>query len=345
MNRKTITLALGHGLNDLIAGYFLGYYSAYNTDLLQIGLAITVYNILAFGGQYPVAILMDKINDIKKIIVVSYILNAIAVAIFLFVPVAAIIFAGIASAIYHVAGGTVCAENNKAVNIGVFAAPGVAGLITGGFLAWKKISILPFLLPLVVLFLFILSRIKITDQFPEKNISSGETQKHTLDRHDIIMILLLMIISLRSVTWNIFQLIYENNYQWLIAIAIAAVIGKLAGGWLADKIGWRLYALSSAIFATPLLTFFKKELLLFCLGVGLLQSGIPPTTSLLIHSLKGKTSKGIALSFGVAIIIGSVASVFPVKTLFLQMPYILMGSVILLIICSYWLKRISPLPF
>ena len=122
-------------------------------------------------------------------------------------------------------------------------------------------------------------------------------------------------------------------------------MGKIAGGWLADKIGWRLYALSSAIFATPLLTFFKKELLLFSLGIGLLQSGIPATTSLLIHSLKGKTSKGIALSFGVAIIIGSVTSVFPAKTLFLQMPYILMGSVVLLIICRYWLKRISPLSF
>jgi len=259
LKNKIAILALGHGLNDLIAGYFLGNFSANNNDLFEIGLAISAYNILAFGGQYPVAILMEKINDTKKIIVFSYILNVTAIAIFLFVPAVAIILAGIASAIYHVAGGTVCAENNKAVNIGLFAAPGVAGLIAGGFLAWGKFNIIPFLLPIAILFLFILIRLKIISQFSEKNISSNETQKHVIDTHDIIMILLLMIISLRSVTWNLFQLIYENNYEWLIAIAIAAVIGKIAGGWLADKIGWRLYALSSTIIAMPLLTFFKKR--------------------------------------------------------------------------------------
>jgi len=338
---KIVTLALGHGLNDLIAGYFLGSFSADNNDLLQVGLAISIYNILAFGGQYPVAILMEKINDTKKIIVCSYSLNAAAVAIFLFAPAIAIVLAGIASAIYHVAGGSYCAENNKATNIGLFAAPGVAGLIAGGFLAWKNYNIIPILLPVAIVFLFILIKLKFIKQFTGKNNSTNETQNYVVDRHDIIMILLLMIISLRSVTWNVFQLIYENNYQWLIAICIAAVIGKIAGGWLADKLGWRLYAVSSAIAAIPLLTLFKKELLLFCLGVGLLQSGIPATTSMLIHSLKGKTSRAIALSFGSAIVIGSAASIFPSQVLLQQIPYVLLASVLMLFICSLWYKRIS----
>lgn len=338
-------MALGHGLNDLIAGYFIGIFALNNHDLLKTGLAITIYNILAFGGQYPVAILMEKLNNTKKLLVISYFLNAVALSIFLFIPSISIILAGISSAIYHVAGGSYCAENNKAVNIGLFAAPGVAGLIAGGFLAWNNYNIIPVLLPVAIVFLFILLRLKFIRQFSEKNISATESQNHVIDRHDLIMILLLMIISLRSVTWNLFQLIYENDYEWLIAIAIAAVVGKIAGGWLADKIGWRLYALSSAIIATPLLTFFKKEMILFCLGIGLLQSGIPATTSLLIHSLKGKTSRGIALSFGVAIIIGSAASVFPTQELNKQMPYILLASIILLFIYGQWYKRISTTPF
>jgi len=335
---------LGHGLNDLIAGYFIGIFALNNHDLLKTGLAITIYNILAFGGQYPVAILMEKLNDTKKLLVFSYLLNAVALSIFLFIPSVSIILAGIASAIYHVAGGSYCAENNKAVNIGLFAAPGVAGLIAGGFLAWENYNIIPILFPVAIVFLFILIRLKFIKQFSEKNIAAIETQKHVIDRHDIIMILLLMIISLRSVTWNVLQLIYENNYQWLIAIGAAAVIGKIAGGWLADKIGWRIYALSSAIIATPLLSFFKNEIVLFCLGVGLLQSGIPATTSLLIHSLKGKTSKAIALSFGTAIIIGSAASVFPLEELTHQLPYILFVSVILLAIFNLWYKKIHNSP-
>lgn len=312
---------------------------------MQVGIAISVYNILAFGGQYPVAILMEKINNTKKIIVFSYLLNVAAVAIFLFLPVLAIVFAGVASAIYHVAGGSHCAENNKAVNIGLFAAPGVAGLIAGGFLAWKNYDIIPILLPVAIGFLFVLSRIKFSSQVNEKNNTASESQKHIIDQHDLIMILLLMIISLRSVIWNVFQLIYENDYQWLIAIAIAAVVGKIAGGWLADKVGWRLYALTSAIIATPLLTFFKKEMFLFCLGIGLLQSGIPATTSLLIHSLKGKISRGIAFSFGIAIIIGSAVSIFPTQELNKQMPYILLASIIMLFMYGRWHKRIIPSSF
>ena len=279
--KKNITiLALGHGLNDMIAGYFLGSFSVENNDLFQVGLAITLYNILAFGGQYAVAYFLEKISDLKKIIIFSYILNVIAVAIFLFMPIISIVLAGIASAIYHVAGGSYCAENNKAVNIGLFAAPGIAGLIAGGYLAWQQFAIIPGLLTVALIFLFILVKIRITRQVPEKSTACAESQKHSIDSHDIIMILLLIIISLRSVTWNVFQLIHENNFEWLIAIAIAAVIGKVAGGWLADKIGWRLYALSSAIIATPLLTFFKNEIILFCIGIGILQSGIPATTSL-----------------------------------------------------------------
>ena len=125
-------------------------------------------------------------------------------------------------------------------------------------------------------------------------------------------------ISLRSVIWNVFQLLHENNYEWLIAIAVAAVIGKIAGGWLADKIGWRLYVLISITAATPLLTFFRNEQVLFCIGVGLLQSGIPATTSLLIRSMKGKTERAIGLSFGTAIIAGGIVFYIPFWNLLLS---------------------------
>ena len=327
-----------------MAGYFIGIFALNNDDLLKTGLAITVYNILAFGGQYPVAILVEKLNDTKKLLVLSYLLNAVALATFLFVPAISIILAGIASAMYHVAGGTYCAQNNKATNIGLFAAPGIAGLVAGGYLSWRQLDIIPVLLPVTIVFLYGLTKLKFTNRLAEKNNDEPRKQKHLFDTHDIIMILLLLVISLRSVTWNVFQLIYENNFEWLIAIALAAAGGKIFGGWLADRIGWRLYALGSVILATPLLSFFKKELILFCIGVGLLQSGIPATTSLLIHSLKGKTSKGIALSFGTAIIIGSAAIIFPVKLLLLQTPYILLSSVILLIICSFWYKRATAHP-
>ncbi len=125
--------------------------------------------------------------------------------------------------------------------------------------------------------------------------------------------LLLTILSLRSVIWNVFQLIHENNYYWLFAIAGSAFIGKIAGGWIADRVGWRLYMISSLVIAMPLITFFKKEMLLFCIGIGLLQSGIPATTALLVQSMKGCTERAIGLSFGFTIIAGALIFYTPAR--------------------------------
>lgn len=152
------------------------------------------------------------------------------------------------------------------------------------------------------------------------------------------MIVLLAVISLRSVIWNIFQLVHDKDYFWLIAIAASAFIGKIFGGWLADKIGWRLYAFSSLLIATPLLTLFKKEMILFCIGIGLLQSGIPATTSMLIHSMKGEKEKAIALSFGTAIILGAFVVYKPLQAVFFSDYFICIISAIMLYFL-WWMGR------
>ena len=307
-------LGFGHGLNDLIAGYFLGLLVQMKMDLLQISTGLLLYNLLAFGGQYFIALLIEKAGTSKKFLLISYGLNVTALAFFFYSPQLSIVLAGIASAIYHVAGGSVCAQKNKAFNIGLFAAPGVAGLIAGGYFAFEKFHITGWLLAIAAIFFILLILIRIRNTAA---IRKDETinNKFSFDQHDLVMILLLTVISLRSVIWDIFQLIHENNYDWLLAIGAAAFAGKIFGGWLADKIGWRLYTYSALSIATPLITFFKNELILFCIGIGLLQSVIPPTTSLLIHSLKGKTERGISLSFGATIMFGAIIFYTPLRTI------------------------------
>ena len=334
-------LGLGHGLNDLIAGYFLGSLAQVKGDILQISFGLLLYNLLAFGGQYPVALFLEKFSSPKRSLLFAYGLNIIAVVCFSFSPQLSIVAAGIASAIYHVAGGAVCAAKNKATHIGLFAAPGVAGLIFGGYLAYEKIFVSWWLLiAAIIVFIFIaFTSFSEKDHEVVAKEQSGSNQKFRLDGHDYIMILLLTIISLRSVIWDIFQLIHENNYRWLIAIAVAAFIGKLAGGWISDRIGWRLYTFLSLGFATPLITFFRDELFLFCLGVGLLQSSIPATTSLLIRSLKGKTERAVGLSFGTAIMAGAIVLYTPVRALLLSNYFIWITAVFMLIFLGLAYKR------
>lgn len=93
-----LLLALGHGLNDCIAGFFLGSLALMKFDPLHIGISVTVYNLLAFGGQYPVALWLEKESSPKKFLLTACGLNAAAVILFYFSVPSAILFAGIASA-------------------------------------------------------------------------------------------------------------------------------------------------------------------------------------------------------------------------------------------------------
>ncbi|HYC40920.1 MAG TPA: MFS transporter [Chitinophagaceae bacterium] len=305
-----LLLAFGHGLNDCIAGFFLGRLVQIESSIVQAGLGLFMYNVLAFGGQYPVALWLEKLGKPRQVLLLAYALNAAAIGLFFFTPQLPVLLAGIASALYHVAGGSVCAKENRSTNIGVFAAPGVAGLIFGGYAAHAGLDLLPWLLGTAMLMLFMLNRFR----FPIGGVSDDNNPRaFHLDRHDLVMILLLTVIALRSVIWNLFQLIHDREYEWLLAIAGAAFAGKIIGGWVADRIGWKLYVYLSLATATPLLTFFRKDLVLFCIGIALLQSGIPATTSLLIQSTKGKTERAVALSFGTAIILGAVIFYTPYR--------------------------------
>lgn len=338
-----LILGLGHGLNDMIAGYFLGKLVHINADWLQISVGLFIYNLLAFGGQYPFALLLERVKTPKKFLMVAYGLNIGALISFSFFPQLSIVMAGVASALYHVAGGTICAEKNRATSIGLFSAPGVTGLILGGYFAYENINVLSWLMVGAVFifgFLAIIPRREGRLRL-KVNLQAEPARKFQLDNHDIIMILLLTIISLRSVVWNVFQLIHAGNYSWLIAIALSASIGKIAGGRIADLVGWRLYTFLALGFATPLITFFKDELLLFCLGIGLLQSSIPSTTSLLIQSLKGKTERAIGLSFGVAIIAGAVLFYTPLRDLLMSNYFIwITGAIMLLLLFFAYNKKV-----
>ncbi len=296
-------LATGHGLNDMLAGYLLGSMAA-GESVLQAGIGLMIYNLLAFGGQYPVAIWLEKIGAHKKFLTGAYLMNLTAIVLFPLLPPLSVVLTGIASAVYHVAGGSVCARENRAVHIGLFAAPGVAGLIAGGYFAWKGPDLNWILLAATGVFLLLLHVTKLPE-IGNNNPANRQKPDVLPDRHDLVMIILLMVITLRSAVWNIFQLLHEHNYTWLLAIAGSAFAGKIIGGWLADRIGWRLYVFLSLFSAAPLIHFFRNEMLLFCIGIGLLQSGIPATTALLIGVANGKTERGIALSFGTAIIAGA----------------------------------------
>lgn len=302
--QRLLFLSFGHGLNDFVAGYMLGSMLYYDASLTSIAIGFLVYNLLAFGGQYFVALFAGRFSNAKSAITISIIANVVAVVVYPIIPQLSLVLAGSASSIYHVIGGSETANNKKAAPIGLFAAPGILGLVLAGYLTFMRYDL--WLISLIACVLFA-GVIQLTT-FPKIEKKDPLPIHNVIDSHDMLMIFLLGVISLRSAVWNIFQIIYDQNYTWLIAIALSAFVGKILGGWLSDKVGWKLYSLVSLVTAMPLVSFFKDEIALFCIGIGLLQSAVPANTSLMINHCKGQKEQGIALSFGTAVIIGMVLS-------------------------------------
>lgn len=305
-----LLLGIGHGLSDAAAGYLIGTLSQ-NGGFAQIGSAVLLYNALAFGGQLPAGVWLDRIGHYRKLSVLSLLGMVMALGLLSAQLVwVAIVLAGISSAVFHVAGGatTLVCFPNKSRFVGLFSAFGVMGLALGGWAgamqyAWGSYVLIAGLSGLLLL----LGRAS----FPLARPKEVEEVNPALDQHDYLMIVLLMAIALRSVIWNSLQLIYTHQYDWLLYMALAAMIGKLVGGWVADRIPWKLYALSALTIAIPALSWGHRKLFWLMLGTGLLQSLTPLSVVALQRIAPNRPATVSGAAFGLAIALGGLISFAP----------------------------------
>ncbi|HYM94285.1 MAG TPA: hypothetical protein VET23_09115, partial [Chitinophagaceae bacterium] len=72
---------------------------------------------------------------------------------------------------------------------------------------------------------------------------------------------------------------------------------------------------------------------------GLLQSSIPATTSMLIHSLKGKTERAVGLSFGAAVMSGAIIFYTPFRVILLSNYFVWITAGSMLVLLFIYSKR------
>jgi MFS transporter, FSR family, fosmidomycin resistance protein len=299
-NYLPIILGFAHGVNDCAAGMLLGKLSG-NASIYAVGFLVFLYNVLAFGAQPIAGLITDRIKNPKLISISGILIMAISLPLALINPVISVILAGAGSAMFHVGGGALalCVTPGKAAGPGMFAAPGVAGLALGGYFA----LISEFhLIPLVVM-LGIAAILIILSEIPELPYNI-KTELEEFEKHDLVMVIILFAIALRSAIWNIFQLIDHGNEINIVLIGIAAMAGKIGGGFAADKIGWRNYAVSALTISIPLLIFGGSNLIIFLPGIALLQSVTPVLLASVARSLPRLPATASGLTLGLAIAAG-----------------------------------------
>ena len=286
-----------HGINDFVAGYMLANFTfAHNSS--ESFTMLVVYAIIGFGGQLPVGFMLDKQKQIKPFAVASISLLLLSCFIYFIDPTVAIIVTGFASAGIHVTGGAICLQVNedKSGPLGIFTAPGVVGLALGSMLGLLSSSYLLFAISaIIVVAIFIFKQPTPVYQVQHKNNTSQ------LDSHDWIMLSILLVMCFRSFIFDIMNassILFENG---ILIFGISAFLGKIIGGFLADRIGWKKFIYITLPLAFVLFNFGRENIYAIAFGIACLQSSVPLTLLLMSRSLPLFPATATALSLGTSV--------------------------------------------
>jgi FSR family fosmidomycin resistance protein-like MFS transporter len=327
--RLPLFLGFAHGVSDGAAGLLIGSLAA-SSPATQITLLVLVYNALAFGSQPLIGYFADSLRSPRLFASGGLALMAVSLlSRWLGFSEAAVVIAGLASAAFHVGAGALtlrsCGGRSDAA--GLFAAPGVVGLAMGGALAVSGHYLyLPFLILLLPL-MFLIQAWPVPPLLPSNLKAPKEP---VFESHDWIMIGLLTAVALRCLLWTSFQLASAGQINALIALGIAAGVGKVVGGFAAERLGYRRWTLLSLAIAAPLLAFAGKKLALLLPGVALLQSSIPCSIAAMAHLLPGRPATATGLVLGLAVALGglpTLLSIPPTLTPLLALAIILVAAI------------------
>lgn len=300
--KQSITLqpllwGLLHGLNDFAAGYMLANF-AFHHQYGESFTLLVIYAILGFGGQLPVAFLLDKQKQLKPFAVISVSLLILSTAMYSIDPFIAIIVTGLAGAGIHVTGGAICLQVNKGRSgpLGVFTAPGVLGLTMGGILGTMPYSCLYLALAAII----IVAALIFKQGLPVYQVQHKKNGEQ-LDSHDLIMLGILLIMCFRSFIFDVINAAALQLEYGMLVFGISAFLGKIIGGYLADRIGWKKFIYITLPLAFILLHFGKENIYALAFGIACLQSSVPLTLLLMSRSLPIFPATATALSLGTSV--------------------------------------------
>ncbi len=304
---------VAHGVSDAVAGFLV--VQVLMLSSLPAVDYILFYNALAFGLQPVVGLILDTYNVPRRAAAIGLFLSALSLTLTWFSLTGGILLAGLGSAIFHAGGGSVALTStpNRAAGPGVFTAFGVIGLAIGSQLGfyYSVTTIVAFVLTLITLaaLLWFFPIAQIVSSRPDP-VSSGM-------KIELFAFALVLAVALRSIVWTGIQSSAAGYSQMAFFIALAAGLGKLFGGFAADRFGWLRYAISAVLSSALLLAFRADTLWLLLAGVFFLQSVTPLSLAALGRWMPASPALAASLVLGVAVLLGGLPSML-IKSNFLE---------------------------
>lgn len=280
------------------------------TDLF---IAILIYNFFAFAMQLPIGIIADKVNKNAICSAIGCMLVAIGFG-FVDYGVIACLIAGLGNAMFHVGGGidVLNISDKKATLSGIFVSTGAMGIFLGGksnSVQFDKFYLIILILILSSIVLFWLYK-QIKDDVENEKVIIPQ-----LNVTEIFAIMCLIItVIIRGYVGLILTFEWKSNFSLAFISILAVVFGKMLGGIIGDKIGFKKVSIISLIISAILFTFAFDNSVLGILAILFFNMTMPITLTALSNILFN--NKGMAFGLlTVALFIGAIPVFFGYKNM------------------------------
>jgi hypothetical protein len=290
-----------HFTVDAACFYFL--FARLSAHPMLAALAL-FYDALAFPTQSLFGILADRFPRFNGGLVGSLM---IAAALMLPWSLPALILVGLGNALAHIDGArhTLCGADGKIAPCGIYVSGGSVGVITGQLMA-RTCSVA---LPLGLILLSALLTLWLAHKhIPVRTDANGF---HLHAGHSLSMIVLLAFVAVAVRAYIGFAIPTGWNQTTVHAVLlyISMAAGKLTGGLLCDRIGFRKTTALSIGLSLPLLLLGDSAMVLSLIGIGLFSMTMPVTVALLVSALPEEPCFAFGITT-VALFVGTVPAFF-----------------------------------
>jgi MFS transporter, FSR family, fosmidomycin resistance protein len=287
--------------------------ASHGSSLSELGSfwIVVGYDLLAFGLQLPLGLLADRLRRARLCMIVGTMLAAAVLAPLPLPILATLIVASLGNALFHLGAGALVLQSagDRAAPAGLFVAPGALGLGLGLWMGRTgRGSTFPIYLALAfaVVALITLDRPGARVRKPPEPRHAASSPLPWL----VILGLLLGSIFIRSFVGFGACFQCPSGLAVAIGLPLAACLGKLVGGFVADRLGWLRASVGALLLSLPLIAFSGGSLYLALPGVLLFQSTMA-VTLVAVYSL---IPRWPATAFGLpslALVCGSLPTFYP----------------------------------
>jgi FSR family fosmidomycin resistance protein-like MFS transporter len=241
--------------------------------LLQAFWLVLAYDLLAFGSQVVFGWLTDRFAN-PRVATLAGLTLAASSALLLQYPTLSMVCAGVGNALFHLGAGSAVLRLgvDRAFPSGVFVAPGALGL-AGGLYFGAHPEFGPVWPLACVLGLGLCAAAPL--RFPALTARVEPPRADSAPR--TALLLLLISVAVRSLVGGAAVRLCPKTAFTLLALPLAAFLGKALGGWFGDRFGYISTSLMALTASAALFCLGQSEPLLILPGVLLFQMTMPIT--------------------------------------------------------------------